>query len=213
MCVCVCVCLCVRVSVCVCVSLCVCVCVSLCSWVCVCVCLWQSVCVCVCVFTRLKGRLPYQEHWEKKVSAKGFCRAVQLHFLSIFILILISPAMVVFIDFHYWFHVVSNQYDLIEKALSSIRVKPYWLESISDSQGYSCVLVRTRAYSSVLVRTRAYSCVLERTRAYSNVLVRTRAYSSVLVHTRAYSCVLVHICSSTRVQSPIAAAMEVWLLN
>ena len=93
-------------SVCVCVSLCVCAClsvfVSVCVCVCACVCDRVCVCVCVCVFTRLKGRLPYQEPLEKKkVSAKGFCRAVQLHFLSIFILILISPAMVVFIDFHY----------------------------------------------------------------------------------------------------------------
>ena len=59
------------------------------------------VCVCLCVHT-FKGTstLPGALR-KKKVSAKGFCRAVQLHFLSIFILILISPAMVVFIDFHY----------------------------------------------------------------------------------------------------------------
>ena len=57
-------------------------------------------CVCLCVYT-FKGTSTLPGALRKKVSAKGFCRAVQLHFLSIFILILISPAMVVFIDFHY----------------------------------------------------------------------------------------------------------------
>ena len=62
----------------------------------------MCVSVCLCVHT-FKGTstLPGALRKKKKVSAKGFCRAVQLHFLSIFILILISPAMVVFIDFHY----------------------------------------------------------------------------------------------------------------